>query len=898
MTRRVLVCIQDTGVAHVVASRLQKDGVDGVVVEAPARLVDEARIQADAVVVQDRYTTGEAGSSLLRQVRVAKGGAVPAVFLLTNELAAPDRHVLEKQYKVAAFLPIEATPHSIASALARAAGVEESPEDDSEDDDLVLHEDEVNNAFDISVDTGADLDLADLGALSAGPSSSTSSSDFDEELATLEVGKLDLDAVSAGLEKQFGRRQAQGSEPADDGDVTSTEVMARDDLSALLNPVHTDPTSEGGDVEDDRPDATREVPLDLGGLTLDGGDYDQPSELPAPGGDADFEFPRTEAQMPAPVAAADPLEPDEAEPGRAFVAVPAAVLPIEPEPEPDASDDDEVLNLEAMQEDSASEVERGEDMQMTDLKKALYAQKKARESAEKRVKELEARVAKLEPQPMLGGDGGVPAEGVFEDLRYPQLLSLCRGEGFTGAIKLQVGGTNTRTVFLRDGLPIGYASSEPGERIGRMMVEQKRITDDQYIKAATVMVERGIKLTEALVELGFIEGETLAVEMRNLTRDQIIHGFELTQGRFTTGEGQLPESSVSTFDFGPGEIYVQGYRQYAPKLEMQAIFESLRDKYLTANTRLSAFRPKLGLGGDDERLLRLLGEAYTLEEAVERAEVTPDHAARLIAALQALDLVEEWSPGVEQFRSRLRTERQMHAEQIASLREEMSQREQRLFEGFERALGKIGSAVGDSKVSLQDNLPKDSVAVGPSPSAGSSSSVSPSNSANSASSSSSSGGGSSSAASSSKPAAAKSEPAAAKPAATGSPFSLGAAANGAGASATISNDKTEPEKPKNRFGIVPTGNTPGDQKYREGLEQAQSSRLDEAEVTLREAVRMDASKPEYLLSLARVLLANPRYERAGTLPVVRSLLDRAVQIAPDHGDVKDLHKQVVSEMGG
>lgn len=87
-----------------------------------------------------------------------------------------------------------------------------------------------------------------------------------------------------------------------------------------------------------------------------------------------------------------------------------------------------------------------------------------------------------------------------------------------------------------------------------------------------------------------------------------------------------------------------------------------------------------------------------------------------------------------------------------------------------------------------------------------------------------------------------------------------------------------------------------DVKYREGVEQAASNRLDEAEVTLREAVRLDASRPEYLTALARVLLANPRYERAGTLPVVRSLLDRAVQLAPDNVEAQELHQQVIKEM--
>ena len=80
------------------------------------------------------------------------------------------------------------------------------------------------------------------------------------------------------------------------------------------------------------------------------------------------------------------------------------------------------------------------------------------------------------------------------------------------------------------------------------------------------------------------------------------------------------------------------------------------------------------------------------------------------------------------------------------------------------------------------------------------------------------------------------------------------------------------------------------------MEQVSLNKLDEAEVILREAVRLDASKPEFLLALARVLLQNPRYERAGTLPVVRSLLDRAVHIAPDLDEAKELYDEIVKEM--
>src|SRR5690349_2891191 len=124
-----------------------KDGVDGVVVDKPGRLVDEAKKGVSALAVQDRYPSGEAATSLLRQIRVARSEAVPAIVLLTGDIPQGDKLVLEKQYKVREFIRIAENPIRIAQAVATAAG------HDDNNADLVLHPDEEKNAFDISIDS-------------------------------------------------------------------------------------------------------------------------------------------------------------------------------------------------------------------------------------------------------------------------------------------------------------------------------------------------------------------------------------------------------------------------------------------------------------------------------------------------------------------------------------------------------------------------------------------------------------------------------------------------------------------------------------------------------------------------------------------------------------------------
>ena len=917
MSPRVLVCIEDTAVSLVISARLVSLGAEGVVVDAPANLIEEARKGLAVLVVQDRYRSGELGSSLLRQVRVARGAIVAGVVLVVDELAAADRHVLEKQYKIQSFLPIGANPFDIADAIRRTGnliGVDggAAPVID-EEGDLILHEDEVKNEFDISIESRPDHLQATF----------TGSFEADDALTgqkTAELSKADLLRL-----KKTVNASGSWSTPATAADAVPTASLT----SMPPRQVHTEVTKVFAPIVS----ALRIQNVDSG---------EEATHLPAPGGDNDFELsPKLPAltQGPSLGSSVEPVLVPVLKPESSIVAISPS---IDPPSAANGSDEEDPMQIQELQRTQAQ------------LKSALLAEKRSREIAQKRVDELEARLTRMGEAATSTGQG-VPAAGVFEELRYPALLARARSEAFTGAVLMATGGS-TRTVFLKDGLPVAFSSSEPGQRIGKVLVAQGRITDEQYMKAATRMVERSIKLTDALVELGLIDAESLAIEQRNLTRDQIIQGFEVVQGRFTTTAGASPDTNTPTFDFGPGEIYVQGYRRYAPPSEMLAGFETLREKYLIANSRLAVHRNKLGLSSEDERLIRLLGDALTVEEAVERAELKPEHCARLLSALQALDLVEEWSPGVEQFRNRIRAERQRQVEEIASNNREHQRREERLLEAFERALsGRADASSLRASLSSPSTAPavaerpaekreekqedkKSPITTGgfrsetpraPGPSLASSlsstlSSAMPSSSSSLSSSSLSSLPSLSSLSSLSSVMPLSPTPASPPPSmpipSTPS-LSLSSQAQSALSPSqssssseqffTAISDSAEKdilgkrEKISVQAAVNPPANyaatadpmSPAAKKYKEGIEQATNKQLDEAEITLREAVRLDATRPEYLTSLARVLLDNPRYERVGTLPVVRSLLDRAVQIAPGHSGAVDLHKQVVAEMG-
>tara|TARA_Y100001954_G_scaffold235499_1_gene293380 strand:- start:648 stop:1766 length:1119 start_codon:yes stop_codon:yes gene_type:complete len=369
------------------------------------------------------------------------------------------------------------------------------------------------------------------------------------------------------------------------------------------------------------------------------------------------------------------------------------------------------------------------------------------------------------------------------------------------------------------------------------------------------MVEKGIQLSAALVDLDLVDKETLHLESRKFTRKNIITFFSLEEGKFETRAGATPGKDAQIFDFGPGEIFVDGFKEFADSASMLAVYQTHDETFLATNQNFVALRPRLGLSTRDDIFIRYLGKAYTVEDAANMANMNHEEVGRLLAALLAVNAVEERKPSLELFQARLIEEKRRHQDEVTQLREEMTTREKRLFDAFERVLSKLDDVVGGSGGSLAGTLQEG----------------------------------------------------------VGSliPQSSGTLVMGSGGAdddeqtvqtEVLNLDGGSPANVSAEDALDALGDGEGgeeaqaESRFKEGMALAQEGKLDEAESALRDALRLDASRPEFLMTLAEILLQNPKYDRSGTLPVVRSLLDRAVQIDPEHEGVTEFRDKVAAEM--
>jgi len=395
--------------------------------------------------------------------------------------------------------------------------------------------------------------------------------------------------------------------------------------------------------------------------------------------------------------------------GSAITNDPSAGRAAKAAPPPAAGGGDKALKAAQDAERKANERVKKLEEDIATLRKELTQSLKGTGSTEiEKVKterdqartEVESLRAQLKGSGLRGAPGlpddddssPVPREGALDQVPYARLMVKLYREKFTGRMGLR-GGTNKREIYFEEGQPVAHTSSGPGEPLGRVLVTQGVITEEQYLAAARAMVERGAKLTEALLEMGAIDSDRLAREQRTFTRDQILGGYALTQGSYLLEAGKRAPEEAARFEFRLGEIYLHGYRKFATESEVKTIYSAVKDTYVRARAEMHELRAQLGLDQEDDRLLKMLGEAYTVDEAIERSGVNRDGGARVLAALKALGLISEWKPGVSEFEARLKSEKIRLTEEVLASKQKLREREEQLLADFQKPLQRMESMI-------------------------------------------------------------------------------------------------------------------------------------------------------------------------------------------------------------
>lgn len=243
--------------------------------------------------------------------------------------------------------------------------------------------------------------------------------------------------------------------------------------------------------------------------------------------------------------------------------------------------------------------------------------------------------------------GARTARGNLKHKRFPEVLSQLYRWRATGALLLRRERTK-KIVYLKDGYPIFVKSNLLSECLGRVLVREKMISDEECERSLQLMkqhAKQGAPRQQGtvLIEMGCISPHNLVFGLQLQLEQKLFDIFSWPDGDYQfNGQIDIPGQSVQ-LDMSLATIVYEGVRRRFTEAQLDDLLEPFLDAYLGPHPDPAHRYQDLSLEADERRLLALVDGRRTLRDVVDRGGLARLHAKQLVYALLAAETIQPLS---------------------------------------------------------------------------------------------------------------------------------------------------------------------------------------------------------------------------------------------------------------
>jgi len=216
-----------------------------------------------------------------------------------------------------------------------------------------------------------------------------------------------------------------------------------------------------------------------------------------------------------------------------------------------------------------------------------------------------------------------PIQGSLEVYRLSDLLIGLQRTGKEGTLEIKSGDIEKK-IYIKNGDIVFASSNQEQDRFGDVLLQDGRITKEQYDRSVEMMKKTGKKQGAVLVELGYMKPHDLFLGLKRQVEKIIIDMFPLRTGTFYFREGPLPVEEVIPLNLSAANIIYRGIKNIQDMELLEEFFPSLDSVLRLSPDPLDLFQD-IRLTEDDRKVLAL---------------VDGRHSARDILAMSGLDRLE------------------------------------------------------------------------------------------------------------------------------------------------------------------------------------------------------------------------------------------------------------------
>jgi CheY-like chemotaxis protein/tetratricopeptide (TPR) repeat protein len=240
------------------------------------------------------------------------------------------------------------------------------------------------------------------------------------------------------------------------------------------------------------------------------------------------------------------------------------------------------------------------------------------------------------------------ARGNLKHRRFPEVLSQLYRWKATGALLLRRE-RRKKIVYLKEGYPIFVKSNLLSECLGRVLVREKMISEEDCERSLQVVKERpGRQQGTVLIELGAISPHNLVFGLQLQLEHKLFDVFSWPDGdyQFNPNIG-IPATTVH-LDMSLSTIVYEGVRRRFTEGQLDDLLEPFLDAYVGPHPDPAHRHQDLALEADERRLLALIDGRRSMREVIDSSSsggvgIARSHAKQLVYALLATETIQPLS---------------------------------------------------------------------------------------------------------------------------------------------------------------------------------------------------------------------------------------------------------------
>ncbi|MBM4279778.1 MAG: response regulator [Deltaproteobacteria bacterium] len=239
----------------------------------------------------------------------------------------------------------------------------------------------------------------------------------------------------------------------------------------------------------------------------------------------------------------------------------------------------------------------------------------------------------------------LPAErtvrGNLKNKRFPEVLAQMYRWKATGALLVRRGRIK-KIVYVKDGYPVFVKSNLMSECLGRVLVREKMISEDECERSLVIAKSPaggGRQQGTVLIEMGALSPHNLVFALQLQLEQKLFDVFAWPDGDYQfSARIELPAQSVQ-LDMTLVTIVSEGVRRKFTDTQLQDLLEPFLDAFVGPHPEPGMRVEDLPLELDERALVDRIDGRRTLRDLVAHGGMPPRAARQLLYALIAAEIV-------------------------------------------------------------------------------------------------------------------------------------------------------------------------------------------------------------------------------------------------------------------